>query len=191
MRIVSAAVALAGGLALVAVLGACGGSPPSPPQRLSPAIVGDPLDMAKPATQPCTLARPDQLAQYHLAAPGTAVATADGPACAWTPTLAGLPSYDGGVDTHSGGLEALYHKRGKMAVFQTTTVSEYPGVHTAVSADALTHGRCTVEVGVANDTLLIVSATVPVADTLDYPSPCDAADTFAATLIGNAEGKAP
>jgi len=75
-----------------------------------------------------------------------------------------------------------------MPVFQPTSVSEYPAVHTA---GALRHGSCTTEVGVANDTLLIVTVAVPSTQPLDYADPCPRADDVAAAIIANAEGNAP
>jgi hypothetical protein len=184
---------LAGGLCAAVALAGCtsGPSGPAKPARLSPAIAGDPLDMSKAGSHPCTMLRPDQLAQYHLAVPGVLTSIASGPACAWTPTVTGLPSYQAGVDLHSGGLEALYRRRASLSVFQPTKISEYPAVHTATSTSALHHGRCTTQVGVANDTLLIVTVTVPSTEPLDYNDPCPAADDLTAAILANTEGAAP
>ncbi|HEY3608590.1 MAG TPA: DUF3558 domain-containing protein [Pseudonocardiaceae bacterium] len=184
---------LAGGLGVAVALAGCtsGPSGPAKPARLSPAIGANPLDMSKAAARPCTMLRPDQLAQFHLTSPGTTTSIASGPACAWTPTVSGLPSYLAGVDLHSGGLEALYHRRASLPVFQPTKVSEYPAVHTATTTSALHHGQCTTQVGVANDTLLIVSVTVPSSQPLDYTDPCPSADDLAAAILANTEGAAP
>jgi hypothetical protein len=135
--------------------------------------------------------RPDQLAQYHLAVPGVVTSIASGPACAWTPTVTGLPSYLAGVDLHSGGLEALYHKRASLPVFQPTKISQYPAVHTATTTSEVHHGRCTTQVGVANDTLLIVTVTVPSTQTFDYADPCPVADDLTAAILANTKGAAP
>ncbi len=118
---------LAGGLGMAVALAGCtsGPSGPAKPARPSPAIPGDPLDLSKAAARPCTMLRPDQLAQFRLTSPGTTTSIASGPACAWTPTVTGFPSYLAGVDLHSGGLEALYHKRASLPVFQPTKISEY------------------------------------------------------------------
>lgn len=183
---------LIGALGLLALAGCTSGpSSPPAPTRLSPPIKGDPLDLSHGARQPCALLRPNQLAQFRLGSPGTPTSMAGVPACAWTPTVPILPAYQAGVDMHSGGLEALYHKRATMPVFQPTSVSEYPAVHTAATASALRHGSCTTEVGVANDTLLIVTVTVPSTQPLDYADPCPRADDLAAAIIANAEGNAP
>jgi hypothetical protein len=185
-------------LGMLAACAACDSSTGStpPPAPAVPTIAGDPLDMTHAAGQPCALARPDQLAQYHLTANGTALELPSTPghttpSCGWIPTTTALPSYQAGVDTTSGGLAALYHHRTQIPVFQPTSVSEYPAIHTAASTTALTHGQCTVDVGVANDTLLIVRVTVPNPAALDYPDPCPDADSFAATVIANSEGQAP
>lgn len=187
------AAVVAGCVCLGGVLGACTSGPAGPPapSRLSPPIPANPLDLSKSGNRPCgTLLRPDQLAQYHLTAPGTTTSLPSGAACSWTPADAALPSYTAGVDLRSGGLEALYHRRSAIPVFQPATVSEYPAVHTAASAAALRQGRCTVEVGVANDTLLIVGVVVP-SQSLDHGTPCDDADAFAADVIANSQGAQP
>lgn len=167
------------------------GSPPPAPSRLSPPITGDPLNLSRAATAPCGLLRPDQLAQYHLGAPGTATTVGGVPACAWSPAGSAGPSYQADVDLHSGGLEALYRRRATFPVFAPTKVSEYPAVHTAPDTAAQKHGRCTVQVKVAEGTLLTVTVTVPASQALDYTDPCPDADQFAASAIANAEGAAP
>jgi hypothetical protein len=189
MRWARIALVVAGCVSLGGVLGACtsGGESGAPrPSRLAPPVPGNPLDMTKAAAAPCTLLRPDQLAQYHLVAPGTA----SGATCSWPAATSGLPSYTAAVDRRSGGLEGLYHKRNTMPVFQPATVSEYPAVHTATTPAALHEGHCTVEVGVADDTLLVVGSTVP-SESLDYTTPCDDADTFAADIIANSQAGQP
>lgn len=190
MRIVSFAVVLVCCAGIAGALAACGGGS-APPASSSLPTIADPLDLSKDNVRPCLLASANDLAQYHLSPPGTLVSAAEGPACSWTPTVAAMPSYEGGVDMRSGGLAGLYGRRKSMAVFQPTSVSEYPAVQTATTAAALKRGQCTVDVAVANDTLLDVSVDVPTGDTLDYSAPCDNADTFAATLIANAEAASP
>ena len=182
------AVVIAGGLGLGVLLGACTSGQHSQPTPTTtvPTIAGDPLDMSQVSTRPCALLRPDQLAQYHLTVPGTMITITGVPGCAWTPQAADLPSYQAGVDLHSGGLAALYRRRASMPIFQPTSVSEYPAVHTAIG-----RGRCTVQVGVANDTLVIVNVAVPNTQSPDYTDPCDDADTFAADIIADGEGTAP
>ncbi len=177
---------VAAGCLCLGALGACTSSPPSSPKptRLAPPIPGNPLDMAKPAAQPCALLRPDQLAQYHIGTPGAA----SGSGCTWTSSVG---AYTASVDLRSGGIEALYHRRHTMPVFAPATVLEYPAVHTADTAAAPSHGRCTVDVGVADDTLLVVGVTVPDSRALDYTTPCDDADAFAADVIANTQGTQP
>jgi hypothetical protein len=187
-------------LATLGALAACGSgagtTPPRPATPAIPTITGDPLNMTHAAGEPCTLARPDQLAQYRLVVNGVPTNLPSTPGhtvagCGWTPTTPGLPGYQAGVDITSGGIATLYNQRSRLAVFQPTSVSEYPAVHTAANPTALMHGQCTVDVGVANDTLLVVRVTVPNPASLDYSDPCPDADSFAATVIANAEGKAP
>jgi hypothetical protein len=183
IRLFGVLVAVAG---LVALAGCSSGSSSSPPSDTgAPAIGGDPLDMTGQAAQPCRLLTADQLAQYHLGSPGHLVANA----CVWTATVAGLPSYTARIDLTSGGLTGLYRERSRLAVFQPTVVGEYPAVRTAASRAALTAGQCTIEVGVANDTLIIARITVPKADTPDYTDPCDPLAEFTADIVANGQGR--
>lgn len=179
------AISAAGLLAAACTSGSGSGAPASTPAV--PSMTADPLDMTKAAGQPCGLLRADQLAQYHLVTPGTPAGTD----CVWTPTAAALPGYRAGVDQTSGGLAGLYGKRARMPVFQPTKVGDYPAVNTASSAAAQRQGQCTVEVGVAADTLIIATVTVPPADTVDYSDPCPDADQFAESIVANAEGAVP
>lgn len=152
-----------------------------------PAITGDPLNLTRSAGQPCTLLRPDQLAQYHLTNPGST----QGTACGWLPSTDALPGYRASVDLTSGGLAALYRKRTRLPVFQPTRISDYPAVHTAASPAAERRGQCTVEVAVAPDTLINASVLAPPADQTDYADPCPAVDQFAESIVANAKGAVP
>ena len=89
------------------------------------------------------------------------------------------------MSVSSGGLGALYAKRSHLAVFQPTRIGEYPAVNTGSQVA----GHCTVEVGVANDTLIIASTVVPRADQADYPDPCHTLDQFALVIVGDGQGR--
>lgn len=171
------------GLLALVLLAGCGSTNTSgtPSTPAVPTIGGDPLDMTKQAAAPCSMLTADQLSQYHLSAPGQV----SGNACDWTPTTALLPSYSASVDMTSGGLDALYAKRSHLAVFQPVQVGEYPAVNTGSQVP----GHCTVEIGVANDTLIIVSTMVPQADEADYSDPCHTLDQFALVIVGNGQGR--
>lgn len=192
------------GLALVAAatlaaLAACGSgsaTPPSQPTPSVPTMVDDPIDLTGIAGKPCTMLRPDQLAQFHILAPGTPSAgplnPAKGtPACTWQPQLSTEPVYAAAVDLHSGGLDALYHRRAGLPVFQPFAESGYPGVNTPVSRDALAHGRCTVQIEVASGVLLDAAVTVRDPQAADYTDPCTDAQSFAAAIIANSQGQQP
>lgn len=187
MRLIGVIAAAASVLSLAACSTSHSSTPP-PTGTTAPSIVGDPLDMSQTIKNPCTMLRADQLAQFHLAAPGT---PSGATGCAWTPTDDELPGYQASLTIGGDGLTAIYAERARLAVFQPTTVSEYPAVRTAASKAALSAGRCTVDVGVANDTLLSVNVTVPAADQADYTDPCDPASQLAAAIIANSEGQAP
>ncbi|HJP76024.1 MAG TPA: DUF3558 family protein [Pseudonocardiaceae bacterium] len=192
------------GLTLVAVaalaaLAACGSSSATPPPRPTPSVptmVDEPINLTGRAATPCTMLRPDQLAQFHIVAPGTPSAAplspAKGtPACAWQPMRSTEPVYAAAVDTHSGGLDALYRHRAALPVFQPFAESGYPGVNTPASKNALTHGQCTIQIEVANGVLLDAAATVRDPQAADYTDPCQDAQSFAAAIIANSQGQQP
>lgn len=175
----------------IATVTACGSGNSGTPKASAPTIAADPLDMSRYASTPCAMLRADQLAQYHLVAPGTVGADGSGSACRWTAALTILPSYTGRADLRSGGLTALYARRPSMPVFRPTMISNYPAVNTASSVDATQRGQCTAQVGVAPGTLLVVDVTVAVAQALDYTDPCPDANALAATIIANSVGQVP
>lgn len=188
MRIRLALVAVAA----VAALAGCSGNPASPPPKSSvPSMSADPINLAGIAGKPCTLLRPDQLAQFHVLTPGTTgtgpLTSASGtPICTWQPSQGSEPAYAAAVDLHSGGLTALYRRRASLARFVPFTVSGYPGADTAVGA-----GHCTVQIAVADGTLLDAAVTVRDAEAADYGDPCSDAQSFAAAIIGNSQGQQP
>jgi hypothetical protein len=193
------------GLALVAMaalaaLAACGGNSATPPPRPTtpsvPTMVDEPINLTGVADKPCTMLRPDQLAQFHILAPGTAgagpLSTAAGaPVCTWQPSLNTEAVYAAGVDQHSGGLAALYKRRASLPVFQPFSESGYPGVNTATSKNVLAHGRCTVQIEVASGVLLDAAVTVRDTQAADYTDPCSDAQSFAAAIIANSQGQQP
>ncbi|KAA2252558.1 DUF3558 domain-containing protein [Solihabitans fulvus] len=158
------------------------------PSRLSPPLVKEDLEVTKYRADPCALIRADQLAQFGITAPGSVV---DGWRCAWHPNVAARPSYRAGVDLTSGGLEGLYRKRSTLPMFTPDEVDGYPAVRTADDPHATDHGRCTVEVGVAATSLVVVDVQVADERSLDYRDPCPLASTFAGYVIGNLVSLAP
>jgi hypothetical protein len=126
--------------------------------------------------------RPEQLTRYYVTTPGVLAQGAAAPTCTWTPNDTRSLSYWASVDVSSGGLETLYQRRSTIPAFEPTDVHSYPAVHT--DHDGTPPGQCTVNVGVAGDTLLIV--TMKVADAKAAPSgdPCGEADRFAGSMIG-------
>lgn len=197
------------GLALVAVgmlavLAACGGgsaTPPPAPKPSVPTMVDEPINLTGPATRPCTMLRPDQLAQFHIVTPGTMspgpLNTSSGtPVCTWQPSQDSEPVYAAAVDRHSGGLDALYRRRAHLPVFQPFTESGYPGVNTATSTNVLAHGQCTVQIEVSQNgasagVLLDAAVTVRDPQAPDYTDPCPDAQSFAAAIIANSQGQQP
>lgn len=186
-------------VATLAVLAACGGNSATPPPKPTPSVptmVDDPINLTAVAAKPCTWLRPDQLAQFHIVAPGTPSAgplrPANGtPVCTWQPMQSTEPVYAAAVDIHSGGLDALYRHRASLPVFQPFAESGYPGVNTPASKDAQAHGQCTVQIEVANGVLLDAAATVRDPQAADYTDPCQDAQSFAAAIIANSQGQQP
>ncbi len=167
--------------ALVAITAGCSSSP-ARPQRLSPSISGDPIDLTAFAARPCGLLDTQQLARYYVTGPGVAEASR----CVWVPADTTSLTYQASVDITSGGLESLYAHRTTVTGFGPADVHSYPAIH----RDARS-GHCTVQVGVANDTLLSVTidATNPVLSA--HQDPCAEADRFAGSIIGYQGHRAP
>jgi len=156
------------------LLAGCTASPTEPP-RLSPEIPGDPLDFTQFAAAPCGLLDQQQLAHYYVTTPGVPKP----PGCAWTPSDTAKLAYQASVDTTSGGIEALYQHRATIPGFAPTEVHSYPAIHRDT-----TDGHCTVQVGVANDTLLAVTVDATDPALSAHADPCAEADHFAGTIIG-------
>jgi hypothetical protein len=185
--------------AALAGLAACGGNSATPPPKPTPSVptmVDEPINLTGIAGTPCTMLRSDQLAQFHIVAPGTASAgplstAAGAPVCTWQPSRNTEPVYAAAVDRHSGGLDALYHRRASLPVFQPFAESGYPGVNTATSKNVLAHGRCTVQIEVAAGVLLDAAVTVRDTQATDYADPCPDAQSFAAAIVANSQGQQP
>ncbi|MEU0528929.1 DUF3558 domain-containing protein [Amycolatopsis tolypomycina] len=166
---------------LLGVLTACT-SAPAGPQRLSPPIAADPIDLTSFAAAPCGLLPAQQLAHYFVTAPGVV----HPPACVWTPSDTQALTYQAAVHVTSGGLENLYQHRATIAGFDPTDVHSYPGIHRDTGT-----GRCTVDVGVANDTILAVTVDATDPQLSAHADPCGEADRFAGTVIGYQGHRAP
>ncbi|WP_037713728.1 MULTISPECIES: DUF3558 domain-containing protein [Actinomycetes] len=175
------------GLLLALVLAAAGcSSAPSPPPRLSPPLPDAPLDLTQFTAKPCDLMTHDQLVTFFVSDKGTTAPAAGKTVCTWIPHDTKALTYTASVDTASGGLEALYRHRAAIPGFAPTFVHSYPGIHRD-NRD----GQCTVETGVADDTLLnvTVTATDPKLDA--YSDPCYEADRFAGIMIAYQANRAP
>ena len=157
-------------------------SAPAAPHRLAPEIPGDPIDLTKFASAPCELLSAEQLAHYFVTAPGTVKQAA----CVWTPGDTTRLTYQASVDTSGGGLESLYQHRAAVAGFEPTTVHRFPGIHRDTR-----DGRCTTQVGVANDTLLTVTVDATDPALSAHQDPCAEADRFAGSIVGYQGHRAP
>lgn len=190
---VGAAAVLAG--AVVALTAGCSssqspaagspaGSSTVTPSRLSPPITLDQLNLAGYLTAPCGLLRPDQLAQRGIPA-----GTAAGGVCRWPAAGADRPAFTAQVTHAPDGLEQLYRKH--PAFFEPTSVGGYPAVESDDDPAAHTHGRCTVHVAVANDTLLSVTASYASPSAANYGDPCPDAEMLANTVLGKVKADSP
>jgi hypothetical protein len=167
--------------ALIAIVAGCS-SPPAAPQRLSPSISGDPIDLTAFTARPCGLLDTQQLARYYITGPGVVTA----PWCVWTPADTTGLTYEASVDTTGGGIESLYEHRTTVAGFDPADVHSYPAIH----RDAR-DGHCTVQVGVADDTLLSVTIDATNPTLSAHQDPCAEADRFAGSVIGYQGHRAP
>jgi hypothetical protein len=147
-------------------------------------ITLDPIDVSGYTGQPCALLRPDQLAQQHQP-PGAP----SGEDCAWPAASPSRPSFTAHVDTASGGLDTL--QRHPPAFFEPTTIGGYPSAHADRDRDAPQHGHCTVNVGVAKDSLLVVTATYENRSAANATDPCPDADIFATLILANIKTASP
>ncbi len=163
------------------LLAACTSDPPGP-QRLSPPIVADPIDLSAFVTAPCGLMPAQQLAHYYITTSGVVRASA----CVWTPSDTPSLTYQASVDLTSGGLESLYQHRTTIVGFEPAEVHSYPGIHRDTST-----GRCTVDVGVAGDTILAVTVDATDPQLSAHSDPCAEADRFAGTVLGYQGHRAP
>ncbi|WP_037366344.1 DUF3558 family protein [Amycolatopsis orientalis] len=175
------------GLLLAFLLGAAGcSSAPPPPPRLSPPLPDAPLDLAQFTTKPCDLMAHDQLVMFFVSSPGTTAPVAGKTACTWIPHDTKALAYTASVDTTSGGLEARYRRRASIPGFAPVFVHSYPGIHRDTR-----DGQCTVETGVADDTLLTVTVTATDPKLDAYNDPCYEADRFAGIMIAYQANRAP
>lgn len=162
------------------------GCAPSPPPRLAPPIPADQLDLGAFVAKPCDLLRPDRVTRQHLNAPGTvindAVNNAGGPACRWNAADNTHPHLTAGADP-SHDLEWLYQHRAEFGSFQPTSVSHYPAVNTTPGGRRPTDGTCTTRVGVANDSLLVVTADYSGQQSRFASNPCPDASGIAFEII--------
>ncbi|SFW86177.1 DUF3558 domain-containing protein [Amycolatopsis australiensis] len=176
----TSATALTVALTWAAVTGCA--AAPAGPHPLAPPIPGDPIDLTAFTASPCGLLDAGQLAHYYVTAPGTVQHAA----CVWQPGDTTGLTYEASVDTTGGGLESLYRHRATVNGFDPATVHSYPAIHRDSHA-----GRCTVQVGVANDTLLTVVVEATDTALSAHQDPCGEADRFAGSIVGYQGHRAP
>jgi len=182
--------ALIAGALLMAALAGCGGAAP----RLSPPIpTDDPPQLGQYAALPCELLRPDRVVQRHLRVPGVIVAVPAGVACRWEAAEKGRPAMEAGAEVGQG-LEGVYQHRAGFGFFEPVQITRYPGVHTTSPGQRPSGGVCTTQVGVAEDTLLMVTADYT-GRQASHPSlssdPCPDADKVAEEIINQTRAANP
>jgi len=179
-------VAVLVGCVTFVAIAACTSTAPGTPASSSPPRPGDPIDLTEFAGTPCGLLNGAQLRTFFITQAGTAAPHGTGTECRWTPSDTTALAYHAMVEAGAGGLAAVYGRRATYPAFEPTSVHSYPAVHTDIGT-----GRCTVTVGVADDTVL--TATVDVTDPklTAYGDPCLEADRFAGAVIGYQGHRAP
>ncbi|TCO54884.1 DUF3558 domain-containing protein [Actinocrispum wychmicini] len=168
--------------ACVLLLAACttsqtGSAGLSSSSRLSPPVLV-PLDASRFVGAPCTLLKSSQPVTHDVIA-----GTAAGSTCTWQGAKPRYPTYTATVDTTSGGLETLYRNRSTLKFFEPTEIGGFPAVHTDPQAAAADHGRCTLTMGVADDSVITVVSTATDPKSTNYSSPCTDADALAHAII--------
>jgi hypothetical protein len=169
-------------LGCLVVVSACTASQAGSPgsggsSRLSPPILV-PLDMSRFVSAPCTVLK-DTQPIAHDVAPGVP----SGNTCKWVGNKFQYPTYTVIVDMTSGGLEALYKRRAQLRYFEPTTITGFPAVFTDTDRPVANQGRCTLTVGVADDSVITVTSTLTDPKSSAYSAPCTDADSFAHAVI--------
>lgn len=92
------------------------------------------------------------------------------------------------------GLESLYQRRAEFGFFEPVRITGYPGLHTNRSGRHSRDGVCTTQVGVAEDTLLSITADY-VGAQHTHPSfssdPCPDADKIAEEIVNHVRAANP
>ncbi|MEC3980957.1 DUF3558 domain-containing protein [Amycolatopsis sp. H20-H5] len=175
--------------ASVVLVTACS-SPQTAPSPAPATSTADPLDLTEFEKAPCGLASPEQITRFYLAAPGTVARSQSIVSCQWSSRDPRAPRYEAAADPHSGGMAGLESRRSAFPSFERTVIHNYPAAHVKDRSDTVGHSRCTTEVGVTADTLLVITATVTERSTTSE-DPCDDADRFAGSIIGFQGHRAP
>jgi hypothetical protein len=97
------------------------------------------------------------VARRHLSVPGTVLNDVTGRVCRWNRTDGTHASIAVGADLNHD-LEWVYQHRSQYGSFRPTDVSHYPAADTTAPGHTPVEGSCTSRVGIANDSLLIVTA---------------------------------
>nr|WP_281246940.1 DUF3558 family protein [Amycolatopsis saalfeldensis] len=163
----------------------CSGPAPVPPPSPSTSTV-DPIDLAAFENAPCGLPGDAELTRFSLTKPGLLTTVAGISLCDWVSANPRAARYQAGVDRRSGGLPGL-RRRTAFTRSGPDVIHGYPAGHAAADRTA---GRCTVDVGVAPDTVLRVTADIPAPGPLS-DDPCADADQFAGAIIGFQGHRAP
>jgi hypothetical protein len=181
-----------GAVACLFMLSACGErpqaiGPASTPSaaRLSPEIT-KPVEVSRFVAAPCSMIKPTQPIARDLL-PGVASENS----CTWPARTPQQPEITVTVTRTSGGLEALYRRRDQLPLFEPVEIAGFPAVHIDAEHSVANRGRCTVGVGVADDAVITVTATIADPKTLNYPVPCADADLLATSIITGMTGGSP
>jgi hypothetical protein len=136
------------------------------------------LDISSYASAPCTLLKADQTVAQDLGE-----GTAQGATCTWHAKTPQQPEMTATVDTRSGGLEGLYRKRSQLPYFEPSNIDGFPAVRYDTDRSVPDQGRCTVSVGVSDDSVITVTSAIADSKTLNYPVPCPDTEVFATALV--------
>ncbi|WP_189062047.1 DUF3558 domain-containing protein [Longimycelium tulufanense] len=165
----------------------------APTSRLAPPLSQPELDTAPFEKDPCTLLRPEQVAQFGEHKPPESEEALTGPSCRWAPESSLKTGTPGirltvTINTKSGGLEGIYQRRDKFGHFQETVIARYPGVHALDWREAPANGDCDTLLGVGEGRLVDVSVSVRDKNHPDYATACKVSDRAAGMVIENLKG---
>lgn len=143
------------------------------------------IDTSKFKSNICGVLTPAQVSTLGIVAQGSTTQLAGGPGCRWqdTSTSRGKLAFSIGA---SDGLASVYYYKGKIDLFQETTIAGFPAVNHGITDDRQ-RGGCDIGVGTSDHDAWDVLVTVP-EDQPSYTNPCPTAEKIATMMATTLKG---